>query len=282
MNDDYLQDLMVRMAHESTALEGNTLTGEEVSSILIHDYIPRPVTMQEVRDIVSYKKLLLYLLKHRDEEITVASIQDINRILADNHTASSQSIKAMKKWAEDLSWRLEYSTTPEEKLQSIMKQHLQFSKMDPFLEDTGKVGRALILWSCLKEKIAPIIITLEQKALYGHAIAQHDEQELENLAAESQMQEKKRLAELDDEYKIDKNLLKTLSDELEEAHGTFYQDEQLESEYSQNRTYLNSVITKRDQEQIKWRVRDYKEHCKSKSRTATQERELEDPGRERF
>ena len=90
------------------------------------------------------------------------------------------------------------------------------------------------------------------------------------MAAEGKKKEKKRLAEYDEEYQIDVKLLKTLSDELEEAHSTFYQDEVLEDEYGQNRASLSSVKTKRDQEQIKFRVRDYKEHCQdiSKDRCA--------------
>lgn len=38
---DYLDDLMVRMAHHSTAIEGNSLTQGETKSMLIDDYLPR-------------------------------------------------------------------------------------------------------------------------------------------------------------------------------------------------------------------------------------------------
>ena len=38
---DYLDDLMVRMAHHSTAIEGNSLTQGETKSILIDNYLPR-------------------------------------------------------------------------------------------------------------------------------------------------------------------------------------------------------------------------------------------------
>ena len=91
-----------------------------------------------------------------------------------------------------------------------------------------------------------------------------------HFGSRGKKKEKKRLAEYDEEYQIDEKLLKTLSDELEEAHSTFYQDEVLEDEYGQNRAFLDSVKTKRDQEQIKFRVRDYKEHCQdiSKDRCA--------------
>lgn len=42
---DYLSDLMVRMAHHSTAIEGNTLTQGETKSVLVDGYIPRAMDM---------------------------------------------------------------------------------------------------------------------------------------------------------------------------------------------------------------------------------------------
>lgn len=36
---DYLSDLMVRMAHHSTAIEGNTLTQGETKSVLVDGYV---------------------------------------------------------------------------------------------------------------------------------------------------------------------------------------------------------------------------------------------------
>ena len=38
---DYWDDLMVRMAHHSTAIEGNTLSQGDTKSLLLDGYIPR-------------------------------------------------------------------------------------------------------------------------------------------------------------------------------------------------------------------------------------------------
>lgn len=43
---DYLDDLMVRMAHHSTAIEGNSLTQGETKSMLIDNYLPRAMELQ--------------------------------------------------------------------------------------------------------------------------------------------------------------------------------------------------------------------------------------------
>ena len=47
---------MVRMAHHSTAIEGNTLTQGETKSILIDGYVPRSMDMRELYEVLNYKK----------------------------------------------------------------------------------------------------------------------------------------------------------------------------------------------------------------------------------
>ncbi len=47
INEEYKSDLLVRMAHHSTAIEGNTLTLAETVLILIHNYIPRNMNERE-------------------------------------------------------------------------------------------------------------------------------------------------------------------------------------------------------------------------------------------
>lgn len=295
MNNDYLLDLMVRMAHHSTAIEGNSLSQGETKSILIDHIIPKRMDEREYYEVVNYRKLLPYLLTHKDENIEIQNIKDINKIIMENvgdrggqfkviqngivgadfiPTPPYQVPEELKKWTDDLSWRLKYSTKDEEKVLTIMEQHLRFEKIHPFSDGNGRTGRALMIWSCLHENITPIVITKEKRNEYINALNRNDIKELTTLAAEIQMQEQERMMIFDDEYRIDKKLLKTLSDELKEAHSTFYQDEVLEDEYSQDRAFLNSVKTKREQEQIKFRVRDYKEHCKdiSKDRSAARTR----------
>lgn len=47
LSQDYLDDLMVRMAHHSTAIEGNSLSQGETKSILMDRIVPRIVEMRE-------------------------------------------------------------------------------------------------------------------------------------------------------------------------------------------------------------------------------------------
>ena len=50
---DYFDDLMVRMAHHSTAIEGNTLTQGETKSVLIDGYVPRAINLRELNEVLN-------------------------------------------------------------------------------------------------------------------------------------------------------------------------------------------------------------------------------------
>ena len=63
MTNEYIDDLLVRAAHHSTAIEGNTLTLGDTISILIHNYIPKGMTEREYYEVKNYKKAFELLLK---------------------------------------------------------------------------------------------------------------------------------------------------------------------------------------------------------------------------
>ena len=60
---EYLSDLMVRMAHHSTAIEGNTLTQGETKSVLVDGYVPRAMDMRELNEVLNYKAFMTFLVE---------------------------------------------------------------------------------------------------------------------------------------------------------------------------------------------------------------------------
>ena len=58
---DYWDDLMVRMAHHSTAIEGNTLSQGDTKSLLLDGYIPRAMELREMHEVLNYKSFMDFL-----------------------------------------------------------------------------------------------------------------------------------------------------------------------------------------------------------------------------
>ena len=191
VNEEYLSDLMVRMAHHSTAIEGNSLTLGETKSVLIDEYIPRAMDMRELHEILNYKALMPFFCEaiQKQQPISLSFIRDIHRILCKNviqgipgefkkipnmiigadFTPSPpyRVISDLENWKLDLEAQIESAQGDQRKIvEAICRQHIQFEHIHPFSDGNGRVGRALMAYTCLLEKKVPIVIPVEQKKAY--------------------------------------------------------------------------------------------------------------------
>ena len=210
---EYMEDILVRMAHHSTAIEGNTLTQAETISILIHNFIPRDMSEREYYEVKNYRKAFNKLLE-ADRKITTELIKKYNKYIMENLHDLNEKFKTtqnlilgaefeptkpylvpfeIEDWCNNLSYRLENAKTNEEKVEIIMEQHIKFEKIHPFIDGNGRTGRLLIIHSCLKEDLEPIIIPKEEKGKYINLLASENLKELTKWALQLQEKERDRI-----------------------------------------------------------------------------------------
>ena len=210
---EYMEDMLVRMAHHSTAIEGNTLTQAETISILIHNFIPRDMSEREYYEVKNYRKAFNTLLE-ADRKITTELIKKYNKDIMENlhdlngifKTTQNLILGAefeptkpylvpfeIEDWCNNLSYRLENAKTNEEKVEIIMDQHIKFEKIHPFNDGNGRTGRLLIIHSCLKEDLEPIIIPKGEKGKYINLLASENLKELTKWALQLQEKERDRI-----------------------------------------------------------------------------------------
>ena len=210
---EYMEDMLVRMAHHSTAIEGNTLTQAETISILIHNFIPRDMSEREYYEVKNYRKAFNTLLE-ADRKITTELIKKYNKYIMENLHDLNGKFKTtqnlilgaefeptkpylvpfeIEDWCNNLSYRLENAKTNEEKVEIIMDQHIKFEKIHPFNDGNGRTGRLLIIHSCLKEGLEPIIIPKEEKGKYINLLASENLKELTKWALQLQEKERDRI-----------------------------------------------------------------------------------------
>ena len=201
------------MAHHSTAIEGNTLTQAETISILIHNFIPRDMSEREYYEVKNYRKAFNTLLE-ADRKITTELIKKYNKYIMENLHDLNGKFKTtqnlilgaefeptkpylvpfeIEDWCNNLSYRLENAKTNEEKVEIIMDQHIKFEKIHPFNDGNGRTGRLLIIHSCLKEDLEPIIIPKEEKGKYINLLASENLKELTKWALQLQEKERDRI-----------------------------------------------------------------------------------------
>ena len=82
-SSDYLSDLMVRMTHHSTAIEGNTLTQGETKSVLVDSYVPRAMDMRELNEVLNYKAFMAFLVEQTASgtPLSLSLIREVHAIL---------------------------------------------------------------------------------------------------------------------------------------------------------------------------------------------------------
>lgn len=210
---EYMEDMLVRMAHHSTAIEGNTLTQAETISILIHNFIPRDMSEREYYEVKNYRKAFNTLLE-ADRKITTELIKKYNKDIVENLHDLNGKFKTtqnlilgaefeptkpylvpfeIEDWCNNLSYRLDNAKTNEEKVEIIMDQHIKFEKIHPFNDGNGRTGRLLIIHGCLKEDLEPIIIPKEEKGKYINLLASENLKELTKWALQLQEKERDRI-----------------------------------------------------------------------------------------
>ena len=210
---EYMEDMLVRMAHHSTAIEGNTLTQAETISILIYSFIPRDMSEREYYEVKNYRKAFNTLL-NADKEITTDLIKKYNKDIMENLHDLNGKFKTtqnlilgaefeptkpylvpfeIEDWCNNLSYRLDNAKTNEEKVEIIMDQHIKFEKIHPFNDGNGRTGRLLIIHSCIKEGLEPIIIPKEEKGKYINLLSSENVKELTKWGLELQEKENERI-----------------------------------------------------------------------------------------
>jgi len=187
--NEYLDDLLVRMAHHSTAIEGNTLTQGETKSILIDGYIPRAMNLRELNEVINYKSFMQTIRDSLDDlpPLSLELIKKIHFLLCQNAiegvagafktipnmiigasftpTQPYMVITELQEWILNLEAQLN-GADKEGIVEAISRQHIAFERIHPFSDGNGRVGRALMVYTCLQNGIAPIVVTKENKAEY--------------------------------------------------------------------------------------------------------------------
>ncbi|MBE1556265.1 Fic family protein [Sporosarcina limicola] len=200
-DSEYIQDVLVRMAHHSSGLEGNTITLPETVSIILYHTVnsDRSINMREIYEIANHEQAFDYMFDEisNDRPLTIETIKNMHSHLtdrlqydkgkfkehdnaiigADFQTASAKETSIlMLQWVENLSYQLDHAKTEEEKVEIIGDFHIQFERIHPFSDGNGRTGRMIMNYSLLQNGLPPLIIRKEQKVDYINVLSVVDKE----------------------------------------------------------------------------------------------------------
>ena len=202
LNYDYFEDLKVRMAYHNSTIEGNLLIICDTKSVLIDNICPKTSKLTDVIEIYNYKNFFKELLTFLDQNEPINNelikhfhallCKDVIESVAGNFKKVQNYVvganfeptepafvpQAIREWSENLKFRIKNSNSLKDLLLVLASLHIQFERIHPFPDGNGRVGRALIVYSCLQLKIPPVVIKLEDRTEYLSYMNNFDEKGL--------------------------------------------------------------------------------------------------------
>ncbi|WP_270985537.1 Fic family protein [Campylobacter helveticus] len=214
-NKNYMLDLCVRMAHHSTAIEGNTLSQDETASIILDNYISRAVKEREFYEVRNYKNVLPVFIERLESNTKIDNelIKEFHKLIMQDLIENNGSFKKienmivganfeptkpylvpveLKNLVDNLYYGFENAKSDEDKLRFILKSHIDFERIHPFSDGNGRTGRLLMIYSCLEQNLTPIIIPKEEKERYIACLRENNVEQFVEFAKQIQIKEEVR------------------------------------------------------------------------------------------
>ena len=216
-SSDYLNDLMVRMAHHSTAIEGNTLTQGETKSVLVDGYVPRAMDMRELNEVLNYKAFMAFLVEQTGvgTPLSLSLIREVhailcrdaiesvpgqfkqlpNMIIGADFTPTPPYLvpSALTDWTLDLAAQMDAAASDSDKVLAICRQHIAFERIHPFPDGNGRVGRALMVYSYFLAGMTPTVIPVGRRKEYINYLNTEDLRGFAAFAEDLQTEELRRI-----------------------------------------------------------------------------------------
>lgn len=215
---EYLDDILVRLAHHSAGIEGNTISLPATVSIIVNGTLPTSsgATVREFYEIENHKQAFERMANHlfNEDKLSVTIIKEIHADLTDRlqydkgqfkksenmilgaefQTASpAETPVLVTQLVNNLQYRLETAKTSDNKLLAVLDTHIQFERIHPFSDGNGRTGRMIMVYSLLQEGFPPLIIEKETKAQYIEFLGNQDVEGFFRFAKEGLDKEKKRM-----------------------------------------------------------------------------------------
>ena len=187
----YEKDFELTFTHNSTAIEGNTLTLMETKVILEDGIAIGGKELREIYEVINHKKAYEYVKKciAEDKPLDENIIKDLHQILTENiivggiyrkeevrisgagftPPAGNEMYLQIKNFYEDLKIK-ENELNP---IELAAWTHAEFVRIHPFIDGNGRTSRLLMNYQLLSHGYMPISVAKENRLDYYNTLEQY-------------------------------------------------------------------------------------------------------------
>ena len=177
----------VEYAHNSTAIEGNTLTLIQTRAILEEGLSVGGKTLREIYEVTNHAKAFAYVKKRVSEGLPLdePALKDIHALLMENilmggvyrnvevrisgagfkPPAPNEMYRQVKNFFADLPYRTDLNP-----IELAAWTHAEFVKIHPFVDGNGRTSRMLMNYQLMAGGFLPISIAKESRLEYFEAL----------------------------------------------------------------------------------------------------------------
>lgn len=187
----YEKDFELTFTHNSTAIEGNTLTLMETKVVLEDGISIGGKELREIYEVVNHKKAYRYVKKCIAEERALSEkiVKDIHAILTENIIVGgiyrNQSVRIsgaghtpptgndmyiqIKNFYIDMEWKKKALN----EIEYAAWTHAEFVRVHPFIDGNGRTSRLLMNYQLMSAGFLPVSIAKETRLNYYNALEEY-------------------------------------------------------------------------------------------------------------
>jgi len=190
--EKYKNNFDIRYIHNTTAIEGNTISLKETAMMLDHNLSPKSKQLREIHEIENYVKVLNYVRKY-DKRINKKFILKLHELIQrniDDNTAGN--FRRISVGISGSKWEPCPAISVEEELDELLGWYREneknknpfelagifnhrFLQTHPFVDGNGRVARELYNFILRRNGFPPIIVPVERRDDYMDYLEKADE-----------------------------------------------------------------------------------------------------------
>ena len=186
----YEMDFELRFTHNSTAIEGNTLTLMETKVVLEDGVSIGGKELREIYEVVNHKKAYEYVKKciAENKPLTENIVKDLHAILTENiivggiyrnqevrisgagftPPAGNEMYVQIKNFYEDLKYKTDLNP-----IELAAWTHAEFVRIHPFVDGNGRTSRLLMNYQLMINGCLPVSVDKEDRLDYYNVLEQY-------------------------------------------------------------------------------------------------------------
>lgn len=216
---EYLDDVMIRFAYNSNAIEGNKLTLGQTKNVILNKTITTTgiegVKLKDLYAADNQKDAFeqMIYLANNDADLDMDTLLSLQFELTKNTIASAGKFKTqenyiagadfktaspstvyqlMQEWLDNTSYRINHTKNNDELIHTLMETHVEFERLHPFDDGNGRTGRELINFELAKHELPFLVVKVEDRPYYLQNLSDQNIDALVDYAKTRMNDEEKR------------------------------------------------------------------------------------------